>query len=67
MVLELLPLQRYQGHHSLIEADPDIGYKDDAWMCDLFQKHNLEIVKIVNMPANNLAFVIERNHLNRSE
>ena len=53
-------------HQSLIEADPDIGYKDDKWMLDLFQNYNLEIVKIANMPANNLAFVIEKNHLKRS-
>ena len=50
-------------HQSLIEADSDIGYKDDAWMLDLFQKHVLEIVKVIEMPANNLAFVIERSYL----
>ena len=53
-------------HQSLVEADPDIGYKDDKWMLDLFQNYNLEIVKIANMPANNLAFVIEKNHLKHS-
>ena len=53
-------------HQSLVEADPDIGYKDDKWMLDVFQNHNLEIVKIANMPANNLAFVIEKNHLKHS-
>ena len=53
-------------HQSLVEADPDIGYKDDKWMLDLFQNYHLEIVKIVNMPANNLAFVIEKNHLKHS-
>ena len=47
-------------HQSLIEADPDIGYKDDAWMLDLFRQHNLELIKIVEVPANNLAFVIEK-------
>ena len=49
-------------HQSLIEADPDIGYKDDAWMFDLFQQRKLETVKIVEMPANNLTFVIERGN-----
>ena len=49
-------------HQSLIEADPDIGYKDDAWMLDLFQQRKLETVKIVEMPANNLTFVIERGN-----
>ena len=53
-------------HQSLVEADPDIGYKDDKWMRDLFQNYNLEIVKIANMPANNLAFVIEKNHRKHS-
>ena len=49
-------------HQSLIEADPDIGYKDDAWMLDLFQERKLETVKILEMPANNLTFVIERGN-----
>ena len=53
-------------HQSLIEADPDIGYKDDTWMLDLFQNYSLKTIKIVNMPANNLAFVIEKNHLKTS-
>jgi len=49
-------------NQSLIEADPDIGYKDDAWMFDLFQQRKLKTVKIVEMPANNLTFVIERGN-----
>jgi hypothetical protein len=49
-------------HQSLIKADPDIGYKDDAWMLDLFQEHKLETVKVLEMPANNLAFVVEKSH-----
>jgi SAM-dependent methyltransferase len=52
-------------HQSLIEADPDIGYKNDTWMLDLFQSHNLKTVKIANMPSNNLAFIIEKNHPKR--
>ena len=48
-------------HQSLIEADPDIGYKDDAWMLDLCCQHKLELIKIMEMPANNLAFVVQRN------
>jgi hypothetical protein len=28
----------------LIEADPDIGYKDDAWMLDLFRQQSLKII-----------------------
>jgi hypothetical protein len=47
-------------HQSLIEADPSIGYKDDTWMLDLSGQQSLKTVKILEMPANNLAFVIER-------
>jgi len=48
-------------HQSLIEADSDIGYKDDAWMINLFRLHKLELIKIIEMPANNLAFVAEKS------
>ena len=48
-------------HQSLIEADPDIGYKDNTWMLDLFRQHELEAIKILEMPANNLAFVVEKS------
>jgi hypothetical protein len=51
-------------HQSLIEADPDIGYKDDAWMYDLFSRQNLKIIKTLEMPANNLAFVMEKDNTN---
>ena len=47
-------------HRSLIEADPEIGYKDDRWILDLFQKKELKLIKVREMPANNLAFVIEK-------
>ena len=53
-------------HQSLIEADPDIGYKDDAWMLDLFRQQSLKIIKILEMPANNLAFVMEKGNTNLS-
>ena len=46
-------------HRSLKEADPEIGYKDDKWMLDQFSARNLALIKIQNMPANNLAFVVE--------
>ena len=51
-------------HQSLIEADPDIGYKDDACMLDLFRQRSLKIIKILEMPANNLAFVMEKGNIN---
>lgn len=47
-------------HRSLIEADTEIGYKDDQWILELFEKHGLGTVEVVEMPANNLAFVIEK-------
>ena len=48
-------------HRSLIEADPDIGYKDDQWILELFEKHGLGTVEVLEMPANNLAFVLQKN------
>jgi hypothetical protein len=51
-------------HQSLIEADPDIGYKDDVWMFDLFSRQSLKIIKTLEMPANNLAFVMEKDNTN---
>jgi hypothetical protein len=51
-------------HQSLIEADPDIGYKDDTWMLDLFRQQSLKIIKILEMQANNLAFVMEKGNIN---
>jgi hypothetical protein len=53
-------------HQSLIGADPDIGYKDDAWMIDLFHRHKLETVKVLELPANNLAFVMEKDNTDSS-
>ena len=47
-------------HQSLITADPQIGYKNDAWMTAEFKEAKLELLKIVPMPANNLAFICEK-------
>ncbi len=47
-------------HQSLIEADPQIGYKNDAWMTAKFEEEKLGLLKVVPMPANNLAFVCEK-------
>ena len=51
-------------HQSLMEADPVIGYKDDAWMFDLFGRQSLKIIRTLEMPANNLAFVMEKDNTN---
>ena len=48
-------------HQSLTEADPDIGYKGDTWVLNVFRQHKLEVTKILEMPANNLAFVAEKS------
>jgi Protein of unknown function (DUF938) len=47
-------------HASLIAADPEIGYKDDFDILDLMQDAGLEIVKVIEMPANNLALVSQK-------
>ena len=47
-------------HKSLIEADPQIGYKNDAWMTAEFIEAKLQLLKVVPMPANNLAFICEK-------
>ena len=47
-------------HQSLIEADPQIGYKNDAWMTAKFKEAKLGLLKVVPMPANNLAFICEK-------
>ena len=47
-------------HQSLIEADPQIGYKNDSWMTARLKEEKLGILKVVPMPANNLAFVCEK-------
>ena len=47
-------------HRILKEADPEIGYKDDRWMLNQFSERNLALIKIQKMPANNLAFIVER-------
>ena len=50
-------------HKSLIEADPQIGYKDDAWMTAKLKEKKLRLLKVVSMPSNNLAFVCEKPRL----
>ncbi|MCI5096242.1 MAG: class I SAM-dependent methyltransferase [Rhodobacteraceae bacterium] len=49
-----------QFHASLTAHDPEIGYKDDFDTMDLMQEAGLEMVQVVEMPANNLALVAEK-------
>ena len=48
-------------HNSLIQTDPDIGYKDDLDMLELFANSGLLHLETVEMPANNLAFVLKNS------
>lgn len=47
-------------HQSLKKANPQIGYKNDAWMTAAFKDAKLELLTVVPMPANNLAFICEK-------
>ncbi len=48
-------------HDALVGQDPEIGYKDDVDILRLFQENGLEILEIVEMPANNLAFIAKNS------
>lgn len=47
-------------HASLRAQDPEIGYKDDWDVIDWLHGNWLELVQVVEMPANNMAFVARR-------
>ncbi len=47
-------------HSSLTAQDPQIGYKDDFDMLDAAQAAGFGIAEVVEMPANNLALVLEK-------
>lgn len=47
-------------HNDLRSHDPEIGYKDDFDVIDWLQNAQLSLVDVVEMPANNLAFVATR-------
>ena len=49
-----------QFHQSLIKADPDLGYKNDIDMLNLFGEAELIHLSTENMPANNLAFILQK-------
>ncbi len=48
-------------HSSLIQTDPDIGYKNDSDMRRLFFNSGLLLLETVEMPANNLAFILQKD------
>ena len=47
-------------HKSLIQTDPDLGYKNNLDMITLFAQSGLLHLETVEMPANNLAFVLQK-------
>ncbi|MDG1128508.1 MAG: DUF938 domain-containing protein [Paracoccaceae bacterium] len=47
-------------HASLRAKDPEIGYKDDWDVIDWIHANWLDLVQVVEMPANNMAFVARR-------
>ena len=47
-------------HKSLIQTDPDLGYKNNLDMMTLFAQSGLLHLETVEMPANNLAFVLQK-------
>ena len=47
-------------HHSLINTDPDSGYKNDIDMLNLFREAGLVHLSTNKMPANNLAFITQK-------
>jgi hypothetical protein len=47
-------------HSSLVECDPEIGYKDDFDILDEIEANNLCPETIIEMPANNLMFVAKK-------
>lgn len=47
-------------HATLTAQDPEIGYKDDFDTIDLMQDAGMELVQVLEMPANNLALVAEK-------
>ena len=49
-------------HNSLIQTDPDIGYKNDLNVQKLFFKSGLLLLETVEMPANNLAYILQKDN-----
>ncbi|MFY2825626.1 DUF938 domain-containing protein [Ruegeria sp. MALMAid1280] len=50
----------HRFHSALVQQDPEIGYKDDKDIAGWMAGQNLIVLDIVEMPANNLAFVAEK-------
>ncbi|WP_170406882.1 DUF938 domain-containing protein [Ruegeria arenilitoris] len=48
-------------HDALVLQDAEIGYKNDEDIVGWMTAQNLTVLKVVEMPANNLAFVAEKS------
>ena len=57
---ELISKGDIEFHHSLINTDPDLGYKNDVDMLSLFREEGLVHLSTNEMPANNLAFITQK-------
>ena len=57
---KLISKSDMEFHHSLINTDPDLGYKNDIDMLNLFGEAGLAHLSTENMPANNLAFILQK-------
>ena len=57
---ELISKGDMEFHHSLINTDPDLGYKNDLDMLNLFDEAGLVHLSTNKMPANNLAFITQK-------
>ena len=57
---ELISKSDMEFHHSLINRDPDLGYKNDVDMLNLFGESGLTHLSTNKMPANNLAFITQK-------
>ena len=57
---KLVSKRDIEFHYSLINTDPDLGYKNDIDMINLFSDEGLLHLSTEMMPANNLAFVLQK-------
>ena len=57
---ELTSDEDIKFHSSLVECDPEIGYKDDFDILDEIEANNLCPEAVIEMPANNLMFIAKK-------
>ena len=57
---KLISKSDIEFHHSLINTNPDLGYKNDVDMLNLFGDAGLIHLSTEKMPANNLAFILQK-------